>query len=363
MRVTSKMMQNTYLNNVNALTAGTQNTLNQLSSGSKIFRASENTAAAVKAYQVRTSLNRNVGYSSNLEHADSILTSSESVLMGIQDVLKEAKGKIVQGLNVSTSEKDRKIIANELTSIREQIFQSMNSNDSGFYIFGGSNSDQKPFSIDEATGKMVYNNHVLTDLSDAATVANLSDDSLYLDIGLAPEFNESENIIKSSIFEYSITGIDVMGYGQSVLTDPKTGETVYEKDAAGNFVLDASNNKIPKMVTNNLYDIIGDIVNALSLSNDEGYDVAYAEALYGRFETSVSTVTTQLTNIGAKTAYIDYSKNRIGTQDLNLKKRQSSIEDVDYAESYTTYTSLYTSYQAALQVGSKIIGPSLFDHL
>lgn len=325
MRVTSKMMQNTYLNNVNALTTGTQNSLNQLSSGSKIFRASENTAAAVKAYQVRTSLNRNTGYTSNLSHADAVLTSSESVLMGIQDILKEAKGKIVQGINVSTNESNRKIIAEELTSIKDQIFQAMNSNDSGFYIFGGSNSDTKPFSVDEATGKLVYNGNVLSDLTDTDTIKSLSDDSLYLDIGLAPEFDGTGNIIKSTVFEYSITGIDVMGYGQSALYDPKTGEAIYEKNPDGTTALDVNGDPIPKMVTNNLYDIIGEIVDALSLTDEGGYDAAYVEALYGRFEAAVDNVTTQLTNIGAKTAYIEYSESRISTQNINLDKKQSSI--------------------------------------
>lgn len=366
MRVTSKMMQNTYLKNVNALTTGTHHSLNQLSSGMKIFKASEDTAAAVKAYQVRTSLNRNVGYTSNLSHADQVLTSSESVLLGIETILKEAKGKISQAINSPNSPADRKIIAGELESIQDQIFQAMNSNDSGFYVFGGSNSDKKPFEIDEATGKLMYNGSILTDLHDGAddaTIHALSDDSLYLDIGLAPEFDADGNVIKSTVFEYSITGIDVMGYGESALFDPKTGEPVYQLDATGHKVLDVDGNPIQMTATNNLYDIIGAIAKEIRKDGDSGYSADVVEALYGRFEEAVNTVTTQLTNIGAKTSYIEYSESRIGTQDLNLKEKQSQIEDVDYAESYTTYTSLYTSYQAALQVGSKIIGPSLFDYL
>ena len=365
MRVTSKMMQNTYLKNTNALASGTQNSLNQLSSGSKIFRASENTAAAVKAYQVRTSLQRNVGYSSNLDHATAVLSSSESVLMGIEDTLKEAKSKIVQALNTPTGQEGRKIIAGELKSIQDQIFQALNTNDSGFYIFGGSNTDEKPFTLGE-DGSLMYNGHKLSDLPNDVndtTVKTLSDDSLYLDIGLAPEFLESGKVDKNTVFEYSITGIDVVGYGTSGLISAKDGSVVYELDANGQRVTDPiTGDPVQAQAPNNLYDILGSLVAEFSKPDGE-YNSDLADALYSRFETAVDTVTTQLTAIGAKTSYIEYSESRISTQDLNLKEKQSSIEDVDYAESYTTFTSLYTSYQAALQVGSKIIGPSLFDYL
>lgn len=422
MRVTSKMMQNTYLRNTNALTRGTQNSLNQLSSGMKIFRASEDTAAAVKAYQVRTSLLRNVGYKSNLSHADAVLTSSESVLMGIESTLKEAKGKIVQSLNTPTGEDGRKIIAGELKSIQDQIFQALNTNDSGFYIFGGSNTDQKPFTLG-ANGELLYNGHTLSELpnnQEDATVRALSDDSLYLDIGLAPEFLVNGRVDKNTVFEYSVTGIDVVGYGMSGLTNPKDGSVVYSSvvKTSGNATAAASFGKeftydgskwvnandssetyadsealkaalgfdaisgtpvegtkiavaadgaitvenVQAQAPNNLYDVIGALVAEFSKPEGE-YDPQLADALYSRFETAVDTVTTQLTAIGAKTSYIEYSESRISTQNINLKQKQSSIEDVDYAEGYTTYTSLYTSYQAALQIGSKIIGPSLFDYL
>ena len=413
MRVTSKMMQRTYLKNVNSLTSGTQNSLNQLSSGMKLFKASENTAAAVKAYQVRTSLNRNEGYTSNLSHADAVLTSSESVLLGIEDRLKEAKAKITQALNTTNSDSERATIATELASIQDQIFQAMNSNDSGFYIFGGSNSDSKPFDTD-ANGNLTYNGHTLADLPNDptdTTVHALSHDALYLDVGLAPELDENENIISSTVFEYSITGIDVMGYGKTVASPGKAtasntaltvsggytgladatftykttadgvaeagwynadGELVDLADvgltvsgtAASGDTIDA---KAGDVVSSNLYDILGELINEFNkkdgASGSAGYSVDRAENLLEVFDTAVATVTTQLTNIGSKTSYIEYSQNRIETLDINLNQKQADIEDVNYAEAFTTFTSLYTSYQAALNVGSKIIGPSLFDYM
>ena len=417
MRVTSKMMQRTYLKNVNSLTSGTQNSLNQLSSGMKLFKASENTAAAVKAYQVRTSLNRNEGYTSNLSHADAVLTSSESVLLGIEDRLKEAKAKITQALNTTNSDSERATIATELASIQDQIFQAMNSNDSGFYVFGGSNSDSKPFDTD-ANGNLTYNGHTLADLPNDptdATVHALSHDALYLDVGLAPELDADENIISSTVFEYSITGIDVMGYGKTVVSpgkatvaDTSTGITgvsggytgladdtltyktvavdgVAENgwyNAAGELIdpadvgltvegTPAAGDKIEAkagdVVSSNLYDILGELVKEFNkkdgASGSAGYSVDRAEDLLAVFDTAVATVTTQLTNIGSKTSYIEYSQNRISTLDINLNQKQADIEDVNYAEAFTTFTSLYTSYQAALNVGSKIIGPSLFDYM
>ncbi|MBQ7605757.1 MAG: hypothetical protein IJU59_04655 [Firmicutes bacterium] len=414
MRVTSKMMQRTYLKNVNSLTSGTQNSLNQLSSGMKLFKASENTAAAVKAYQVRTSLNRNEGYSSNLSHADAVLTSSESVLLGVEDRLKEAKAKITQALNTTNSENERATIASELASIQDQIFQAMNSNDSGFYVFGGSNTNSKPFGTD-ANGQLTYNGETLSTLANDPldpTVHALSHDALYLDVGLAPELDADENVISSTVFEYSITGIDVMGYGRTVVTPGSASVTAGSVTVSGDYTgLDdavytyktvandgvaadgwykgtdteptdlselglivtgtpASGDTIDAtagdVVSSNLYDVLGELVKEFTKSDDAGsasYSVDRAEKLLAVFDTAVATVTTQLTNIGAKTSYIEYSENRISTLDINLNQKQADIEDVNYAEAFTTFSSLYTSYQAALNIGSKIIGPSLFDYM
>ena len=283
---------------------------------------------------------------------------------------------------------------------------------SGFYSFGGSNSDTKPFSTDETTGQLMYNGKILADLPNDPTdptVHALSHDALYLDVGLAPELNADESIISSTVFEYSITGIDVMGYGKTVVSPgtatvdgTSTGITgvsggytgladaTYTYDAvtdgwynaAGELVdladvgltvsgTAASGDKIDAkagdVVSSNLYDILGELINEFnkkdSASGSAGYSVDRAENLLEVFDTAVATVTTQLTNIGSKTSYIEYSQNRISTLDINLNQKQADIEDVNYAEAFTTFTSLYTSYQAALNVGSKIIGPSLFDYM
>lgn len=348
MRVTTKMMSNSYIRNVNQLTSGTSNSLNQLSSGMKIFRASENTAAAVKAYQTRTALNRNAGYKSNLSHADQVITSTESVLINMQEQLKEGKAKIVQALNTTNNASNRRTIAGELRTIRNQMLEYMNSNDSGFYIFGGSNTEYKPFSL-AADGTMLYNGNPLTELTDEELISQLTSDSLYVDIGLVPEFNNDDTVRRNTILEYSIPGINIMGYGKSEL---------YDVD--GNLMKDENGD--PIVASNNIYDLLTQLINEFEKPDGE-YNHNIADALYGRFETLSDVVTNQLTDIGAKSTYIEYTQTRLDTLNINLQSKQSDIEDVDYAESYITYTSLYTSYQAALRIGSQIIGPSLFDYM
>ena len=337
MRITNKMITAQYTKNLNIISSDLNKLNTKMVTGRKFMTASEDPAAAVKAFKIRRDLAKLEDYQSNIEHARSSLTNAESTLMHMQEMMKEITGKTITALNGPMGEDDRKLIANELRHIQEQLLQSLNANSSDVYHFGGSNTKEKPFTLD-ADGKLVYNGELLDDLDDPALKAvrdALRKYSQYVDIGLGLQFDASDNIDRRSVFEYSVPGINVIGYGTTTL-------------ASGD------------VASNNIYDLLGQLATEFESST---FNREKADALFGHFQAQSPSVLNSITDIGAKTSYLDFMADRYDSSTLDLQERQQSIEVADPAETIIHFESQRVAYNAALKMGSQIIQPSIFDFM
>lgn len=339
------MITNSYSRSINTLFADMNKLSNQVTTGRKFAKSSEDTASAVSAYQIRRNISRAEDYKENILHAKDFLSNTESVLSLINESVQTAMDKIRMGLNATQSEDERRILAEEIKTIREQILQTMNNNSTGMYIFGGSNTVEKPFgvAVDPLDGieYLTYNGVMLkdldpSDLADADIIKKFQDDGLTIDIGMGLTVDAGGNIDPSSVFAYSIPGISVMTAGTT----------------------DVDGEDIP----NNLYDQLGAI--AVELEKGDGvYSQTRLDALFGRLEESAGVVLYNITNIGAKTSYLDFMGDRYDTQILNLQERQTHVEGADPALTLISFETQKVAYQAALQMGVNIIQPSIFNFM
>ena len=341
MRITYRMMTSKYTDNLNKQSVELDRLNTQVSTGRAFSRTSEDTSTAIRAYQVRKNISKVESYQGNIEFAEDYLTNTESSMNSIEGSLSDAMQKILQGMNGSQSEDDRAIIANEIRTIQVQILETLNTNVTDGYIFGGSNSTDKPFTVDETTGKLQYNGVDLDslDLSDAADKAQydqLASDSLYVDIGLGVEFDASGEVNRNTVFNYSIPGISFVGVGTT--------------DVGG------------EAVSNNIYNLLGELADELDKSDDD-YSFDRMDALYSQFETVKQSTYQKTTEIGSKTNYLEFMTERYDTQTLNMQTRQTDLEGIDTAEAYISFTSQQVAYQAALQMGTSIIQQSVFDYM
>ena len=334
MRITNRMITSKYVRSLNQISSDLNRLNNKVTSGRAFTKASENTSAAIRAYQLRRDMSKSEGFMANIQHAETTLRNSESSIMHIQELVQNAQTKIIQGVNGTQSESERKIIATELRNIQDQMLQTLNGSSSDMYYFGGTNTTEKPFTLD-ASGKLMYNNTPLDSL-DATTANPLLSDSRFVDIGLNVRVDASGTIDNTSVFKYSIPGLQITGYGKETVNN--------EPD-----------------VSTNLYDLIGRI--ATELEKDSGYDKDMADALLGKLQQTSPTVVHALTDVGAKTSYLEFITDRLETKEFNDQERQMQIEAADPAETIIYFKSQEAAYNAALQMGTKIIQPSIFDYM
>ena len=341
MRITNKMITTKYIRSLNTLSSDLDKYNTQIASGRAFSKSSENTAAAVKAYQLRKDLSKIEGYQSNIAHAQSALANSEGVLMNIEDLVLEAKDKIRSANTASASADERKIVATELRNLQEQLLQALNSNSSGSYYFGGTNTQTAPFTVG-ADGRLAYNGVSLstTDTIQAGILEGYKEDSMYVDIGMGitmipdPADPTREIPDPKSVFRYTIPGINIVGSGNTMID----GEEV----------------------SNNLYDLLGSIASNLE-SNDYTYDKV--DKLYAKFDEVSMEVVYNITEVGAKASYLSFMDNRYETQTLTMQERQLEVEGADPAHTIILFKSQQVAYNAALQMGTKILQPSIFDFM
>lgn len=131
-------------------------------------------------------------------------------------------------------------------------------------------------------------------------------------------------------------GIDIIGYGKTTTT-ATDGTSV--------------------TASNNLYDLLGQIADAFE---SDTYSYEEVDTLYGQLQDSSDGILKALTNVGAKTNYLGFMKERYTTQSTNLEEKQSGIEDVDLAVAIIEYKTNEVAYNAALQMGSKCYSKQYF---
>ncbi|MDD2483983.1 MAG: flagellar hook-associated protein FlgL [Eubacteriales bacterium] len=337
MRITDKMSARNYMKNLNALSS-TLNTLNtKVSTGRSFLKSSEDAASAIRAYNIRTQISKNDMYQENISYAQSSLTDSESSLNQINQIAQEASTKILSAKNATKSLTERTIIANELSQLQTELLSTLNSSSSDVYYFGGTNIDTEPFTV--VDGKLNYNGAVLDNVAEgSATEKALLSDSRYLDIGLNVAFDSTTGEIdKSTVFSYSITGLSITGYGKTTLSDGST-------------------------VSNNLYDLLGSMISELTKTDIE-YSNEKVNGMFGVLSKTSLNVINSMTVVGAKSSYLDFMTDRLETQELNLKELQVAVEGADPAATILDFASQKLAYEAALQMGTKLLQPSIFDYM
>lgn len=332
MRITTGMMKNNYLKNLDQ-SANKMNYLNEkVSSGRKFFKASEDTVSAIKAYKLRREFKSTEMYDTNISSVDSFLTVAESNLTDINNSLQRVYTSYLQGVNGTMTADDREIIATEMDTLQDSILAALNAKFEDRYVFGGTSKNELPFSVDKG-GNLLFKGVNVNDSTELIKLQKLSKETINIDLGLGMTFNNN-SLNKDTVFDMSMAGIKFMGFG----TD------------------DGTTTGVP----NNIYSLIGKIKEELrktDFSNDD------ASKFIKAFEKQKSQVIVAITDIGSKANYLEFLKTRNEDYQFNLNEKISNVEYVDPAEAIMDFKMQEYSYNSALAMGNKILQNSFIDFM
>lgn len=156
MRITTKMMQSTSLRNLNINKSRQEKLTNQMSTGKKITRPSDDPVIAIRSLKLNSSLDKiDQYYEKNASDAESWLELTESALSVVNDILtNDIRKNIISAKSSYKTVEDREAVITHLRKAMEEIYSTGNSDSGGRSIFTGYRTDM-PLTLTEP--KTEYN--------------------------------------------------------------------------------------------------------------------------------------------------------------------------------------------------------------
>ncbi|MCM3711669.1 flagellar hook-associated protein FlgL [Sporosarcina luteola] len=157
MRVTQSMLSNNTMRNLMTGYTNMAKLQEQVSSGKRIKRPSDDPEAAAKSIGFRNQVDNIEQYKKNLIEVNNWLDSSDEALDGVGQVLHRAKELVTNAANTGAmNPEEREFIKIELRQLQERVQDLANTKVMDKYIFSGTNTN-KPLSplFDTAKGVLL----------------------------------------------------------------------------------------------------------------------------------------------------------------------------------------------------------------
>ncbi|GJM82093.1 hypothetical protein HMSSN139_45890 [Paenibacillus sp. HMSSN-139] len=137
LRVTSNMMSNQVLRNLNRNLNKMSEQQNQLSTGRKINKPSDDPVGVTYALRYRSELSANDQYQKNVDTALSWLDMTDTSMSQAESIMERLKELTVKASNGTNPQNALDSISAEIQQLKVQLADIGNSQINGKYIFNG----------------------------------------------------------------------------------------------------------------------------------------------------------------------------------------------------------------------------------
>ncbi len=145
MRVSERMLFNSVTNQLQRQTTALIKTQEQVSTGKKINRPSDDPIGQAQVLRFEKSLETVDQHLRNINQLESFLSTSESALQTVQNQLVRVRELAVQMANATNSAADRANVAKEVQQIFDQMISVGNATLAGHSLFAGNKTTTIPF--------------------------------------------------------------------------------------------------------------------------------------------------------------------------------------------------------------------------
>jgi flagellar hook-associated protein 3 FlgL len=379
----------------------------QLSSGKKLLRPSDDPVGAAQVIRLTENIDLLAQYKKNNNLLVNNLEQEETVLSSVNTSIDRARVLMIQSGNGIVGTDDRKAIAIEMGQIRDQIFDLMNSrNPDGEYIFAGFQSGSPAFSFNPSAAGVKYRfegdeGENKIQVSDTISLqVNNSGRDVFEDVlsrrkatisGFVGATDISLNVQGQTTFDkfheanydavipannefqitiLSATQAQITNVGSGTVLDTvafSSGSTLLYKGLEFNITGtpgDTVNFQLETPQKRNIAETLNDFVNALNNKNiaNSDFDKALTDVLVG-VDNAMINIANTISKIGGRrnTADSVFASNL--DLEISNKTARSNIEEVDYAEAVSELSRQETALQAAQATFSRVTGTSLFDYI
>ena len=367
----------------------------QLTSGKRVGKASDDPTAAARAERARALEARTTASERAVDASSNAMTLTESALGDASDLIQQARELVVGAGDSSYSDDERKSIANQITAIRNELLSVANRPDGqGGYVFSGQGSGGAPF-VDQPGGVQFKGvGGSVNVASDEPLPLTLDGGNVWLQAGSGNGVFETKNVnstgawvdsghvtdpsqITGSTYDvqFSVSGgtttYSVMkdGVATSIANQPYTSGQSIAVDGMS-FTISgqpANGDKFettPSQKNLSVFDTLDNIVKQLSVPSQGGAGITQAvqDGLRNIDQVSAQ-ISSARSYAGTTLTRLDGVKGRLDATQLSAETARTDAEDLDMVKALSSFNAQQTGYSAALQSYATIQKLSLFQYL
>lgn len=364
----------------------------QVSTGSRINRASDDPSAAYQVLGLNSQKRSLENYMSSISDVSSVLEMSTTVINQMASEISNTKLSLNQILSGTYDEAGRQRLAEQIDDKLEQMVSLANTQHMGQYIFGGSNTSTAPYAAQYTDGEITsvtyQGSSEQRDMEVAPGVESnayyVGDELFRSDDRAAPTFlgdtgaavGSGTSSIRGNAwltvthdgtdYNLSIGGatVDLGGIADlsNVAVTNANGEVLYV-DASN-----ISNTGVDMVSVPGTFDIFNSLISVRDLlKNEQGLSNTQLQECRSNLSNSLDEVKNLLvgkeTSIGTKIGFIDNLKSSIESTKYNAEDEATLIQEADIAQIAIDLTRRETLYQMSLSVAGKLMSMSLLDYI
>lgn len=385
------------------------NAQEHLTSGKRVSTASDDPTAAAQAERALTRITRIQTDQRALEAQKSAITQAESTLGDVNDALQNFRELVVSAGNGTHTAAERKIIAGQLSGLRDQVFALANRKDTnGQPLFGALASALTPFVGPQAAAPDYTFNGLpgQTASSEIAIPFALDGDSAFmLQANRDGVYNVSVSTIPSTrtlttdsvsvtsaaavngaTYSVAITAVNTAVPGTTSVSYSLTATppgTVTFQTAPGYPSTQAANIAVVGMAglalnikgtpavgdtikidpNPSIFSVLDDAIRDIgSAANNNAATQAVSQAL-GNIDIGMGRISAVRGQAGDLLNRADRISSNQDKRSIQLESDRSRAEDLDMVKGISDFQNQQTGYQAALQSYAQVQKLSLFNYI
>ena len=316
MRITNTSMMRSQLYDTQQNLSRMNKINEQLNTGKVVNRVSDDPHKAIRIMNLNNEIKYTEKYNYNIDETVGWLDNTDSSLENLGNIFSDLKQDILKVGNGAYGEDEYKAIQAELNEKLKDVASALNTTYAGKYMFGGTNVDEPPMIAEEKDG-------VVT-------------------LKINPNSN-TENL------KADISDVIILVYNLSV------GEIFTGVDATGKKI-----DYVQEL--NNLSSLMNDIVNGTDAEKATAKETLLGDA-HKSLDNLANHTLNERTSFGVRSSTAEKVKELNDDNILSMKGVLSLDQDVDVVEKFMELKSSEMVYQASLQVGAKLIKPTILDYL
>ncbi|MDB8803922.1 flagellin N-terminal helical domain-containing protein [Romboutsia sp. 1001216sp1] len=281
----------------------------QISTGKVINKVSDDPYKAIRIMNLKNEIKYTEKYNYNIDEAVGWMNNTDSSLEEVGTVLGDIKDEIIKLGNGTYSAEEMKSIRAEMNEKIKELGETLNTSHGGNHMFGGSDVEDLPIIIEEKDG-----------------VAKLTLNSKSNSQDLKAIISEGIDI------DYNVSAKELLNKdGKNLL------ESINKLSTAMNDIVNG------KDVETNKAQVLGTIKDDIDTLFNHSVDIR--------------------TSFGVKVNTAEKIKELNDENIMNMKDVLSLTQDTDKVSAYIELKSAELIYQMSVQVGSRLIQPSIMDYL